>query len=80
EEALTAFSFGCLLPFHQMVIRPDGKVSLCCNDALGKMTLGDLTQESIENIWHSQEYVTVRAKLTQGRQHLELCKHCDSRL
>lgn len=28
-----------------MVVRPDGKVSLCCNDALGTMTLGDLTKE-----------------------------------
>lgn len=34
---------GCVFPFDQMVVRPDGKISLCCNDATGALTLGDLT-------------------------------------
>ena len=36
----------CLQPFRQMVIRPTGEVSLCCNDALGKYTLGNLNTQT----------------------------------
>ncbi|MDL2316686.1 hypothetical protein LJC59_06360, partial [Desulfovibrio sp. OttesenSCG-928-A18] len=35
-------SVNCIYPFRQFVIRPDGRASLCCNDALGQMTMGDL--------------------------------------
>ena len=46
----------CVLPFQQLNIRPDGKISLCCNDALGKITLGDCNKQTIEEIWYSSEY------------------------
>ena len=34
---------SCILPYVQMVIRPSGEVSLCCNDAYGQITLGNVT-------------------------------------
>lgn len=49
----------CALPFEQMVIRPDGKVSLCCNDPLGKNTLGDASKESLLEIWFGEKYKRV---------------------
>lgn len=52
----------CKLPLLQMVIRPDGKVSLCCNDALGQMTLGDVNEKSLQEIWFSDEYSLIREK------------------
>lgn len=36
------FKSPCILPFVQMVIRHDGKVSRCCQDAYGYETMGDL--------------------------------------
>ena len=39
----------CALPFKQLIVRPDGKVSLCCNDPYGKCTLGDLNIEGVCN-------------------------------
>lgn len=67
----------CTLPFKQMIIRPDGKISLCCNDALGKMTLGDLNQQGIVEAWFSDEYKNVRKLIEQGRENISLCKYCD---
>lgn len=70
----------CLLPFRQLIIRPDGKISLCCNDALGKYTLGDVNQDSIYKIWSGREYQSVREEMQRnGRKNLDLCKHCDTR-
>lgn len=72
EEAL------CALPFIELVIRPDGKVSLCCNDALGKSTLGDLTKNSLHEIWYGDEFERVRDTVCQGRYGLPLCRYCNT--
>ncbi len=69
---------GCTTPFWQLVVRPSGKVSLCCNDALGQVTLGDVNVRSLQEIWRSSEYRHVRDELLRnGRQNLPLCKVCD---
>ena len=68
----------CLLPFKQMIIRPDGKVSLCCNDPLGKNTLGDLTKEKLTEIWYGNKFNVVRKCLYEGRENWEHCKYCDT--
>lgn len=68
----------CALPFQQLVIRPDGKVSLCCNDPLGKCTLGDLTKETIEKVWYGQKFQAVRQCLSRGRKNWKHCELCDT--
>lgn len=67
----------CILPFKQLIIRPDGKVSLCCNDALGRNTLGDVSKESILDVWNNDRFCTVRECLYIGRENWEHCKYCD---
>ena len=69
---------SCALPFEQMVIRPDGKVSLCCNDPLGKITLGDLNNQSLSEVWYGEEYSKIRKKIVEGRGNIEHCKNCDT--
>jgi len=69
---------SCIYPFTQMVVRPDGKISLCCNDALGKATLGDLTRDSISDVWNSDLYWGVRRRIVEGRKNLFLCRSCDA--
>ncbi len=68
----------CALPFRQMVVRPDGKVSLCCNDALGKYTLGDVDKETLLDIWYGPKFQKVRECLYKGRQEWGNCRHCDT--
>lgn len=68
----------CILPFKQMIVRPDGKVSLCCNDAVGKYTLGDLTKEGILDIWYGARFQMVRKCLYEGRENWGNCKNCDA--
>ena len=70
----------CLLPFRQFVIRPNGEVSLCCNDALGKYTLGDVSKQSIIEIWDCEKYNSIRKEMRKNsRKNLLLCKNCDTR-
>lgn len=69
---------SCVYPFAQLIIRPDGKVSLCCNDALGQMTMGDLTKEKIIDVWNGETFRQTREKLLNGRKYVSLCSLCDS--
>lgn len=71
-------NMSCILPFKQLVIRPDGKISLCCNDPLGKFTLGDLNKQSLIEIWNSKKYSIIRNRLNKGRKNISLCKYCDT--
>lgn len=71
-------SSSCTLPFIQVVIRPSGQVSLCCQDALGMVTLGNVNNQSIRGIWNSQEFNDVRNRLSKyGRKAVPLCSVCD---
>ena len=60
-----------------MVVRPDGKLSLCCNDALGQETLGDLSAQSVREVWNDHRRRTVQDLMLKGRDKLDLCRHCD---
>ena len=76
-----AASVLCVLPFRQLVIRPTGEVSLCCNDALGKYTLGNLSTQSVLEVWNSPEYQAIRNDmLKNARKNLMLCDKCDAML
>lgn len=67
----------CALPFTQMVIRPAGGVSLCCQDAIGAYTLGDCTRESLMEIWNGKPFQDVRNRIMAGRQSIDICSQCD---
>lgn len=68
----------CVLPFKQMIVRPDGKVSLCCNDAIGRYTLGDLNREKLTDVWYGARFQEVRRCLYEGRKRWGSCRYCDA--
>lgn len=67
----------CILPFSQIVIRPDGKISLCCNDARGKYTLGDVSIDNIVDIWNNDAFKAIRNNMLKGRNFQMPCSKCD---
>jgi hypothetical protein len=69
---------SCMLPFCQMVVRPDGKLSLCCNDALGSVTLGDLNRETLVDAWNGRMYRDIRSQIRSGRENVGICSRCDA--
>lgn len=68
----------CVKPFRQMFIGFDGKALLCCQDWKFEEVMGDLNQESLEQIWDNQAYRQVRFDLDKGqRLKNHLCAKCD---
>jgi len=77
SKDINTINASCILPFCQMIIRPDGKVSLCCNDAKGQYTLGDLNKEKIIDVWYGRKYLALRKSILKSRKGLLLCNKCD---
>lgn len=68
---------SCLRPFHMLVIRPTGDVVLCCADMYGDVVMGNIQDQSLIEIWESEQFQAYRTKLAQeGRASLELCQDC----
>ena len=67
----------CVLPFSQMVIRPSGQVSYCCNDAYGIYTMGDASSESLLEIWYGTPFEKSRKYMLEGRSATKPCASCD---
>lgn len=67
----------CALPFQQLIVRPTGEISLCCNDAIGKYTMGDLSRDRIVDVWYGKQYDRVREMISKGRKNLGNCQCCD---
>ena len=42
----------CPFPFYSFVINPDGEVTVCCNDWERKISMGNVTSESVYDIWN----------------------------
>jgi len=67
----------CLKPFTDMVIYWNGAVALCNHDWDRTNSLGNIKENSIEEIWHSDTYNRVRqAHLEEGKLE-DLCQSCD---
>lgn len=50
-----------------MVIRPDGKISRCCQDVYGNETLGDVSKESIMKAFAGEKYNEYRESMLSGK-------------
>ena len=69
---------ACNLPFTQMIVRPDGTTAKCCNDPLTNLTTGDLSVQTLREIWRGKVYQDLRKEMFfNGRQNIDGCEFCD---
>jgi hypothetical protein len=62
-------------------IQVDGTVNMCCFDYNGKLLLGDLKTQSLQEIFNAPEYLDLRMHHENGTldQTNYICKNCDQR-
>lgn len=69
----------CSRVFYDYIIRPDGGVSLCCNDAQAKYTIGNVNENGLLGVWYSDSFENIRRTMIKsGREKLDLCNVCDA--
>ncbi len=88
SEDTTAFARGkddppYLCRFHRdtqwLHILSDGRVTLCCMDYKQEVILGNVLDSSIEEIWNSERFADIRAKIRGDRPTAGefLCNRCE---
>ena len=62
------------------VVSWNGKVLPCCFDKDADHVMGDLNQESFNEIWNGSKYRLFRRLLLTDRSTIEICRNCSSGL
>jgi len=67
----------CVLPFASMSVLWDGRVPLCCQDWGPKEVVGDLSKQSLTEVWHGEAMSHHRYLLWTGRfRESAVCADC----
>ena len=68
----------CTFYHNRFIVACDGTALFCCQDYSGHFDLGNVHQDSVSDIWHSNQYRQLEANLSQpgGRSKQEYCRSC----
>lgn len=67
----------CPFPFYSLTIAPDGIASVCCSDWQRRLVIGDLTRQSLTEIWNGEALRTFWVDMLSGnRSRYEMCAQC----
>lgn len=67
----------CPFPFYNLIINPDGQVTLCCADWKRKFVVGDLKEQSFYDIWNSDKLRNFWIDMLKGKKNkYEMCQKC----
>lgn len=67
----------CPFPFYSLIINPDGEVTLCCSDWQRKLVVGDLTRQSLLEVWNGEPLRKFWIDMLSGRKdQYEMCARC----
>lgn len=70
--------YVCPTPFNRMAVGWDGKVALCKSDYSEGGILGDLSKESVHEVWHGKKFEVLRQSMKTGTrlQYHKPCQTC----
>ena len=76
---MNAQKMGCFQVAECTYILSDGSVVACCKDWAGYTVLGNVNTDSLESIWNSSEYRSLRDDISRGiLSSCEVCRRCVS--
>jgi len=65
----------CMAPWTHMHFMPNKDVNLCCMTPIDKI-IGNMDQQSINEVWNSEEMRDVRNRMLEGKDCSEFCHRC----
>ncbi len=66
----------CWKMWHSLVITWNGLVVPCCFDKDAGHTMGNLKEQSLQEIWDSSNYNLFRHELLRSRKNIDICSNC----
>jgi hypothetical protein len=79
DEGVEMVAKPCLKMREEMFFYTDGRAVLCCWDIAGRAVIGDVTKESVLDIWNGAVRREYADHLSRGeREKILLCSRCDA--
>jgi radical SAM protein with 4Fe4S-binding SPASM domain len=66
----------CPAPNEQFVILWDGTVTVCCTDYEGTLAMGNIKEQTIEEIWTSPKWGRLREQMWKNELESKTCRIC----
>lgn len=66
----------CWKMWHSCVITWNGQVVPCCFDKDAHYPLGDMKDQTFNELWFGPSYVNFRSQLIKARDQIEMCRNC----
>lgn len=68
----------CLSLYTAVFILSNGDISLCCRDFAAQLVIGNIFEQSIEEIWNGQRHKEIIEKFKKKSKDLSQCLNCFS--
>jgi sulfatase maturation enzyme AslB (radical SAM superfamily) len=79
DEGVEMVRKPCIKMREEMFFYTDGRAVLCCWDIAGRAVIGDVTKESVLDIWNGEVRLRYADLLSRGeRGEITLCSRCDA--
>ena len=66
----------CDYIYGAVTVQVNGDVVPCCRDVHGRIVLGNLFQQSIQDIWNNDKYTRLRKAVSTQSAKMDLCRLC----
>jgi radical SAM protein with 4Fe4S-binding SPASM domain len=67
----------CVRAVNSIYVMYDGRISTCCFDPTGRQVFGDLSRESLKDVYKRDPYLSFRVAHSENRaDEYEICKNC----
>jgi radical SAM protein with 4Fe4S-binding SPASM domain len=68
----------CRMPWNNLSIQADGRVSACCHDSEAELIVGDVTKgDTLRSIWNGEPLGRLRRLHREGRiEEIPICSRC----
>ena len=75
---LNKFMAPCKNPWKEMIVNYNGSVAFCCMDFNSTIVIGNIMEQTIEEIWRGEKMEKLRRLHLQGRYNeIPICSRCN---
>lgn len=79
NKSKSTYKIGCSLLMHQLVLLPNGDITVCCADLNSKGVIGNITKEDLFSIYNKPQRLEMLQKFIKNKKNeIDLCKDCET--
>lgn len=76
-EIVPIHEFCCEQPFQRLVVMTDGTVDVCASDVMGSLSIGNVNETSLFDLWHGPKISKLRDLHRTGKYYQSpMCRIC----